>query len=68
MIQILSKVGDHSRGWPKVSLFNSYYTKGATPFPGLLHFTLDSYLIMLSVKQGSIKYHFFSLCYDLTWD
>ena len=31
----------------------------ATPFPGLLHFTLDLYLIMLSVKQGSIKYHFF---------
>ena len=23
-----------------------------TPFPGLLHFTLDPYLIMLSVKQG----------------
>ena len=31
---------------------------GATPFPGLLHFTLDTYLIMLSVKQGGIKYHF----------
>ena len=24
---------------------------GATPFPGLLHFTLDTYLISLSVKQ-----------------
>ena len=23
---------------------------------------------MLSVKQGGIKYHFFSLWYDLTWD
>ena len=23
---------------------------------GLLHFTFDSYLIMLSVKQGGIKY------------
>ena len=23
---------------------------------------------MLSVKQGGIKYHFFSLCYDSTWD
>ena len=32
---------------------------GATPFPGLLHFTLDPYLIMLSVKHGGIKYHFF---------
>ena len=42
--------------------------KGATPFPGLLHFTLDPYLIMLSVKQGGIKYHFLSLWYDSTWD
>ena len=33
--------------------------KGATPFPGLLHFTLDPYLFMLSIKQGGIKYHFF---------
>ena len=32
--------------------------KDATPFPGLLHFTLDPYLIILSVKQGGIKYHF----------
>ena len=22
-----SKVGDHSKGWPESSLFNSYYTK-----------------------------------------
>ena len=29
---------------------------------------LDPYLIMLSVKQGSIKYHFWILWYDLTWD
>ena len=57
-----SKVGDRSRGGPEGSLFNSYYTKlygeGATPFSGLLHFTFDVYLIMLSVKQGNIKYHF----------
>ena len=33
--------------------------EGATPFPGLLHFTLDTYLILLSVKQGGIKYHFY---------
>ena len=39
-----------------------------TSFPGFLHCTLDPYLIMLSVKQGSIKYHFLSLWYDLTWD
>ena len=36
--------------------------------PGLLYFTLDPYLIMLSVKQGSIKYHFLSVLYDSTWD
>ena len=65
-------VDDCSRGWPEGSLFNSYYTEvleeGATPFPGLLHFTLVAYLIILSVKLGSIKYHFFSLLYDSTWD
>ena len=32
---------------------------GRYSFPRLLHFTLDPYLIMLSVKQGGIKYHFF---------
>ena len=48
-----SKVGDLSRGWPKGFLFNSYYTdvgEGATPFPGLLHSTLDPHLIVLSAK------------------
>ena len=50
---IKSKVGDQSQGRLKGSLFNSYNTEvlgRATPFPGLLHFTLDPYLIMLSVK------------------
>ena len=42
--------------------------EGTTSFPGLLHFTLDMYFIMLSVKQGGIKYHFLSLWYDWTWD
>ena len=32
--------------------------ESATPFPGLLDFNLDPYLIMLSVKQGGIEYHF----------
>ena len=36
-------------------------------FPELFHFILDPYLIMLSDKQGGIKYHFLSLWYDLTW-
>ena len=31
---------------------------GRYSFPRLLHFTLDPYLIMLSVKQGSINYNF----------
>ena len=51
------KVGNHSQGQPEGFLFNSYYTKvwgGSTSFPGLLHFTLDMYLIMLNVKQGGI--------------
>ena len=33
----------------------------ATTFSGLLHFNLDTYLIMLSVKEGGIEYHFLSL-------
>ena len=41
---------------------------GRYSFPGLLYFTLDPYLIMLSVKQRGIKYHFLSLWYDSTWD
>ena len=41
---------------------------GRYSFPGLLYFTLDPYLIMLSVEQGGIKYHFLSLWYDSTWD
>ena len=44
---------------PFLIVSNLRCREGATPFPGLLHFTLDTYLIMLSVKQGAIKYHFF---------
>ena len=39
-----------------------------TPFSGFLHFTLDHFLIILSVKQICIKYHALSLWYDLTSD
>ena len=67
-----SKVGDHSRGSPESFLFDSLLHQGlgegATLFPRLLHFTLDPYLIMLSVKQGGINYHFLSLWYDSTWE
>ena len=44
------------------------FSIATTPFPVKLHFTLDMYFIMLSVKWGCIKYHFLSLWYDSTWD
>ena len=50
------------------ALFSIGVGKGATPFPGFLYFTLDPYFIMLSDKQGGIKYLFKSLWYDSTWD
>ena len=42
--------------------------EGRYSFPRFLHFTLDTYLIILSVKQGSIKYHFLNLWFHSTWD
>ena len=55
------KVGNRSRAratrrLPFQLLLHCDVGEGADPFPGLLHFTL----IMLSVKQGGIKYHFLS--------
>ena len=50
--KILKKVGDRSRGRPEGSIFN------ATPFLGLLHYNLDTHLILLRVKQGGIQHHF----------
>ena len=68
-INKVSKVGDHSPGCPKSSLFDSYYTTVLRTHNSLhwiapLYLTL--YLILLSVKQGGIKYHFLSLWYDST--
>ena len=37
-------------------------------FPWIDPLTLDTYLVMLSVKQRGINYHFKSLWYDPTWD
>ena len=37
-------------------------------FPRIAPLYPWSFLIMLSVKQGGIKYHFLSLWYDSTWD
>ena len=57
-MRIYSKVGNQKALF---SLATTLWCRGGgtTPFRDLLHFTLDpSYLIMLSVKQGDIKYHF----------
>ena len=65
-----TKIGDLCRGGPKGSLLNSYHTmvEERVLLHSLDHFTLDSYLIMLSVKQSGIKSHFLSLWYDQTLD
>ena len=47
--------------FPFQKLLHQGVGENATPLPGLLHLTFDPYLIMLSVKQGGIKYHFLSL-------
>ena len=39
---------------------------GRHSFPWIAPLTLDPYFIMLSVKQGGIKYNFLSLWYGLT--
>ena len=57
-----------TRRLPFQELLHGCVGKPATPFPGLLHFTLDPYFIMLDVKPGYIKYHFFRLGCDSTWD
>ena len=54
----VSKVVSLSRGvtrrLPFQELIHRDVGEGATPSPGLLHFTLDTYFILLSVKQGAI--------------
>ena len=41
---------------------------GRYTFPWIAQLTLDPYLIILSVKQGDIKYNFLNLWYDSTWN
>ena len=41
---------------------------GRSSFLWIFPLSVNPYLIMLSVKQGSVKYHFLSLWYDLTRD
>ena len=66
-----SKLTDLSQERPKGS-FSIATTlrcrEGHYSFLWIAPLTLDPYLIMLSVKQGSIKNHFLSLWYDPTWD
>ena len=52
------KISKVVKGDPKPPFSIATTPTITTPFPGLLHFTFDTYLIFLSVKQGSIKYHF----------
>ena len=43
--------------------------KGASVFgKSATGLTLGTYLILLSIKQSGIIYHFSSLWYDMTWD
>ena len=63
------KVATFVEGDPKapISIATTPRCRGRRySIPGLLHFTFDPYLIMLSDKQGGIKYHFLSLWYDST--
>ena len=64
----LATVVKGDRRLPFQQLLQRGVGEGATPFPGLLLFTLDPYFIVLSVKQGGIRYHFLSLWYDSTAD
>ena len=45
-------------GFPFQKSLKGVIGVGATPFLGLLHFSLDTHLNILSVKQGCFKYHF----------
>ena len=40
------------------SILTTPIEESATRLPRLFYLTLDRYLILLSVKQGGIKYHF----------
>ena len=69
------KVGDRSRrqpeGNPKApfSIATTPMFKGGHySFPWIAPLYPDTYLIMLSIKQGDIKYYFLTLWYNSTWD
>ena len=61
------KLADCCQGQPEGSLSiatTSRCSRGCYSFLWIAPLTLDTYLIMLSVKQGGIKYHFFEF---LVW-
>ena len=63
-----SKGGDLSQEWPEGSLFSSYYKRCRGGFYSIpLIAPLYPWSLPYNVRQGSIKYHFLSLWYDLTW-
>ena len=56
------KLADRSRRWPEAPFSIASILKcrrGRYSFPLIAPLTLGPHLIMLSVKQGGIKYHFF---------
>ena len=71
MCECIYKLADFSQGQPKGSFSiatmprcrRSHYS-----FPWITPLTLDPSRIMLTVKQGGIKYQFLSFWYDSTWD
>ena len=67
LISWLTKVGGDSKApFSIVTTLRSW--GGYYSFPCIAPLTLDPYLIMLRVKQGGIKYLFFTLRYNLIWD
>ena len=53
---MVKKVGDIVEDDPNAPLSIASVGEAATPFPGLLHFTLDPFnLILLGFKQAGIK-------------
>ena len=59
-IYICKKAGRLQLRLPFYLVLHQDVGEGASPFPGLLHFTLDPYIIMPSAKERGIKYHFLS--------
>ena len=66
------KISRHqSRGTRRLPFRHLLHQSGgevSPPFPWLLYFTLALYILILSIKQRSVNYHFLSLWYDSTWD